>query len=353
MGVAILPKKISKTIKSPKKWSTKIQSDFLLQLSELLNEGFPLYDAIHFLEMTMPHQRTDFETIKDNLEAGSDFVQAITAYGFEQRTLTQLHLAIQHGDFIQTLDYCAAYIKKIEKQRRTFIKVMIYPLFLVFMAISMLFIVRRFMLPTLESLGETSNTLTKLILWYLRYLPQLFLVAAIGILLIVGAFKWYWRRNDALSKAVFIAKLPVIGRFVRLYYTFYFCKELANFLENGLSLTHMIEELKKQEYDELLAELARQMEASFFAGYSLPVFISGIPIFTTELVWMMHQGELTSQLSVKLNFYAESCFKNLITRLERMIALIQPIMFLWVGLLVVLIYLTLMLPMINLMTGVN
>lgn len=353
MGVAILPKKTSEITASPKKWSTKVQADFLLQLSELLEEGFPLYDSIHFSEITMPSHQADFQSIKTHLEGGSSFVQAITVFGFNQRTLTQLHLAILHGDFIRTLHYCADSIQTIEKQRRTFIKVTLYPVFLIFMAISMLFIVRRFMLPTLESLGEATNTVTKLVLWYLRYLPQLFLVGVLVLLLLVARITYYWKRTDVLTRAIMLAKLPLFGKYVRLYYSFYFSKELANFLENGLSLTHMIEELKKQEYDDLLAELARQMEASFFAGHSLPVFIAGIPIFTEELVWIMHQGELTSQLAIKLNFYAAACFKSLIARIERMITFIQPIMFLWVGLLVVLIYLTLMLPMINLMTGVS
>lgn len=353
MGVAILAKKISKTTVSHKKWATKVQADFLLQLSELSNEGFPLYDSIQFLEITMPNQRTDFQAIKKHLETGSSFVHAITPYGFDPRTLTQLHLAIQHGDFIRTLHYCSEYIKSIENQRKTFFKATIYPLFLIFMAISMLFIVRRFMLPTLESLGQPSNTVTTLVLWYLRYLPQLFLVGTTLVLFLLGSLYVYWRRNDALKRAVFLAKLPIIGRYVRLYYSFYFSKELANFLENGLSLTHMIEELKKQKYDQLLVELACQMEESLFAGHSLPVFIAEIPLFTRELVWIMHQGELTSQLSKKLNFYAATCFKDLISRLEKLITLIQPILFLGVGLLVILIYLTLMLPMINLMTGVS
>lgn len=353
MGVAILAKKILKTTVSRKKWATKVQANFLLQLSELSREGFPLYDSIQFLEITMPNQRTDFQTIKNHLETGSSFVHAITPLGFDPRTLTQLHLAIQHGDFIRTLHYCSEYIKSIENQRKTFFKVTIYPFFLIFMAISMLFVVRKFMLPTLESLGQPANMVTKLVLWYLRYLPQLFIVGMTLILILLGTLYVYWRRSDALKRAIVLAKLPFIGRYVRLYYSFYFSKELANFLENGLSLTNMIEELKKQEYDQLLAGLAHQMERSLFAGHSLPVFIAGIPIFTKELVWIMYQGELTSQLSKKLDFYAATCFKDLINRLEKLITLIQPILFLGVGLLVVLIYLTLMLPMINLMTGVN
>lgn len=352
MVVAILAKKTLKTTMLHKKWSSKIQVNFLLQLSELLHEGFPLIDGLHFLQITMGSQKKAINAVSQQLERGFSFVDAIQPLGFNHRMLTQLHLSVLNGNFVETLNFCAEYIQTIDKQRRMLKKVAIYPLFLVFMAITMLFIVRRFMLPTLQSVGGNANNLTRFVLWYLKYLPHIAWGTTSVLFITLCCFGFYWKKKDVYNRACFLTQIPLVGNYVRLYYSFYFARELSCFLENGLSVSQMIEMMKQLKTDPLMAELAHKMSNSLLSGDTLPHFISDTLIFNQEMSWIIHHGELTSQVAIKLKFYSVTCFKELIERIERLIQIVQPVIFMGIGLLVILIYLTLMLPMLNMMRGV-
>lgn len=345
-------KKIFKTTTSPNKWPAAFQSKFLLQLAELMQEGFPLCDCLQFMQITTPQKAEDFRTLIAELEQGVPLADAIVVFGFDSRTLTQLQLADEHGNLIETLANTSDYIERIEKQRKSFQRVTAYPLFLIIMAVGMLFVVRKFMLPTLAALGDTTNRAATLMIWFLECLPQLSL-AGLGATLIAGLISMnYWKKADVFKRAELLVNIPGLSNLAKLYYSFNFALGMSIFLKNGFSVTQTVEELQSQKYDPLFAEIAERMEKSLLAGNTLPDFLADIPLFKEELSWITHHGEVTSQSAQKLYLYANSCFKELINRIEKIIKWIQPVLFLVVGLVVVLIYLVLMLPMLNLMKGV-
>lgn len=352
MVVGTSLKKISETTMSHKKWKTEYQINFLRQLSELLEEGFPIIDCLQFLCFTNTKLSEDILSISTQLERGSSFVDVIKQKGFDKRTLTQLQLAELNGNFEETLKYCAEYIQTIHNQRIKMRKVAVYPLFLTVMAVAMLLVVRKFMLPTLKTLGDTTSKVTEVVIWYLEHLPEITVIILFLALIIIWVLNIIWKKDSIWKRISQMAKMPVIGNFVRFYYSYYFSREFSCFLENGLSVNQMIKIMKELDTDALMVQVAEKMEEALLAGETFPSFIANTPFFHSEMSWIIHHGEITSQVSRKLKYYGQHCFSELMERIEKIIQLIQPIMFLGIGLLVVLIYLTLMLPMLNMMKGV-
>ncbi|AQS53311.1 Type II secretion system protein F [Jeotgalibaca dankookensis] len=351
MDMAILLKKILKTTSSFKHWRPSVQAKFLTRLAELISEGFSLGEALKFLQIMMPKQKENLVMILSQLESGQPFSQTIGCYGFPKSIVTQLELSNNHGSFTETLFFCADYIETIRMQKEKLQKVMIYPLFLIALSTGMLFSVRTFMLPTIQSMKVESDRLTTGIIYFLTYLPHLFLgILSLLLIVIVGTYS-YWRDKEAYERASFVIRIPLLGKLAKNYYTFYYCREISYFLLNGLALNQMIVSMKTLEANQLMRELALRMEKFLRDGHTLPHFIESIPFFNKEMSWIIYHGELTSQVGKKIHYYGKTCFQEFTAETEKWIKIIQPVMFLSVGLLVILIYLILMLPMLSMMRG--
>ncbi|MDE1547835.1 competence type IV pilus assembly protein ComGB [Jeotgalibaca caeni] len=351
MDVALSLRKIFKITKSSRKWAIFVQSQFLLRLAELLQEGFSLSEALKFLQVMMGKQKEDIQEMLKQMERGTAFPSTLEQLGFSSQILVQLHLSIIHGTFNETLAFCAGYIETKHKQWQQFKKVAAYPCFMLVLTLLMLFAVRRFLLPTLQYSVTSASRTTEVLIFVLTYLPfillgSIFLVSSI-VFMIMNKLK----KKTAYERAIYYCGFPLVGNWVRAYYTFFFSREFAYFILNGQSIHQMIEQMKGEYTSDLMKELAEKAELSLRKGDSFPQFVKECHLFYQEMSWIIYHGELTSQLGLKLKVYSKECYRQLIADIEKKLNLIQPVLFLLIGLLIVIIYLILMLPMLDMMRG--
>lgn len=353
MRAAILPKRISRNIKFSKKWSVKAQSYFLERVSELIREGFSLSEALLFLKMMMEKEQEDIQLILEKMEEGAAFPQTLTPFGFSEQIVVQLHLSLLHGRFIETLQYCGEYLEQKQDQLKKLRKAAIYPSFLLFFALSMLFAIRSFLLPILDSsfLGAEGESRYQFLFFFIEYLPHLsggfFLVISLGVL--IG--RRLLQKKNAIQRASFYSRLPIVGRWMIDYYTSFFSREFAYFYMNGQSAYQIVEEFKKKDSSLFMQQIALQIEEGLKRGDNLKDILGRLSFFRPELGWMIYQGELISQVGVKLRIFSQECHRSLLEDVEKKINLLQPILFLFIGLIVVLVYAVLMLPMLSMMGG--
>ena len=69
------------------------------------------------------------------------------------------------------------------------------------------------------------------------------------------------------------------------------------------------------------------------------------PFFLRELSLMIEYGEVKSKLGRELDIYAEETWQNFFSQLTQATQLIQPLVFVFVALIIVLIYVAMLLPM--------
>lgn len=355
MRVALLPKKIFKNINSSKKWNTNQQSYFLERLSELLKEGFSLGEALSFLQIMMKKEKNDLEKMMDRMEEGKSFPEALIPFGFSEQMISQLHLSLLHANFIETLKLCSSRIIEKQKQLGNLKKVVVYPVFLLVFANFMLLAIRKILLPTLESSltsnGEYASGLVQALLFFLKYMPHLLAGSIILLILTYLIFKKWFSQKDVLDKAALFCKLPVIGKWFIDYYSSFFSRELSYFYLNGQSIYKIVETLKADTSTLFMQQISLVMEEGLKRGDHLKIIIDQFPFFRKELSWIIYQGELTSQVGMKLKIYSQECHRSLIQDIEKKINLLQPVLFLFIGLIVVFVYTVLMLPMLSMVGG--
>lgn len=344
--------KIIKKISYSERLKIAEQSLFLQQLAELLQEGFSIAEALHFFKIINPKKTFMYEEMLQRLESGELFPHTLAKFGFSNRMISQLSLSFLHGNFKEALLFSAADLSTRKKQLDAFKQIATYPLLLVIVAFIMLLAIRTVLLPVIVRTEASSNIVMNSLVLFLTYLPQ---IICVHLLLVVATCLIASRFIHSLSayeKACFYCRLPILGKWLKKYYSFIFSREVGFFFSNGHSISQTLQMMQRHSNDLLTNELSKEIEDELLKGTSFSKVIQKIPIFTEELTWLIAYGEKTSQLGLKLKVFAEELYRQMMQKIEKSIQTLQPILFSFIGFIIVFIYLMLMLPMLDMMKGV-
>ncbi len=175
-------------------------------------------------------------------------------------------------------------------------------------------------------------------------------IILIGILL-SKCFVTYLKRQTRLQQADILCHLPIIGVIWRNYYHYMLIFDLAILVKNGLSFTQICQAINKQRYGSVLSDLVMQVRLHLHNGNDLVSFIEHTVLLPQELVLFINQGCSYQELGIALQFLAETQFRNLQQRLMKMLVWLQPLMFLLIALIIVAVYLSVLLPVYQMMEG--
>lgn len=319
-----------------------------------MEEGFPLRDSLQFLAVMMVQERADIAAMENLLEKGLSFPEVLKMYEFPDQVVTQIYLSLQHSRLAQTMRFCAQHLRAREEQLAKLQKSLVYPLFLLSFTTGTLLFIRSLLLPQLESSldGEQNSLLARGLVFLLKYLPQLLLVMVLLLLGLVAGYGWRQRGKTALEKAVSGTRIPILGKWLINYYTFFFSREFAYFFHAGHSHLEILATFREDPVTPLMRQLAAAFQEGMLEGENFPGLVRKYPLFRPELAWLIYQGELTGHLGAKLELYSKECYANLLQDVEKKINLLQPLLFLLIGIIILLVYGSLMLPTLTILKGV-
>ena len=86
------------------------------------------------------------------------------------------------------------------------------------------------------------------------------------------------------------------------------------------------------------------MAAALQGGQSYADKVASYPFFKKELSLMIEYGEVKSKLGSELEVYAEKTWEEFFLRINRAMNFIQPLVFIFVALVIVLLYAAMLLP---------
>ena len=144
--------------------------------------------------------------------------------------------------------------------------------------------------------------------------------------------------------------LPVFGVYIRLYLTAYYSREWGNLIGQGIELAQIVQLMQTQKA-RLFQELGEDMEIGLLSGREFHQKVLDYSFFNKELGLIIEYGEVKSKLGSELDVYAEECWESFFNKLTQATQLIQPLVFVFVALVIVMIYAAMLLPMYQNMGG--
>ncbi|WP_102345601.1 competence type IV pilus assembly protein ComGB [Bacillus sp. Marseille-P3661] len=337
------------------KWPVKDQAIFLKRLSYLLQKGYTLSTAIEFLKLYQSRNRKDdLELIVLNLKQGTPFFDVLSFLGFSSDALSYIFFAVKHGDLETGLLQAGEFLDKKIAYKNKLVAVMRYPLFLLVFVGILLAIMQDILLQQFISLQESIDDLPQSRIINTAMLLQLdFAQISLAILifsLFLFTFYWfYFRRKQPIEKQLFLCKLPVLRKITSKYNTYFFSFHLGTLLGSGLSINDALSVFEEQDHLLFFNAESKRIRKFLLEGEQLEKILKVTPYYEDELSTIIIHGQANGLLVNELLDYSQIVIDRLEGSFKLWLRLLQPMVIIFVGLLVILMYLAIMLPLYGMM----
>ena len=343
--VVLKVKKASKKRKGLSKRAPKLALYlFTRELATLLEGGVPIDKSLKLMMNTQKDKAVKalLEHVLNSLKAGQSLAQALSDY---PRIFSPVHISmIQAGEeggvLPDVLQKLTEYEERIDKVKGAVVSAMIYPLILLFTGLLSIVIIVIYVVPTFTDVFESMDMPTPLPLYILGGMSDAFSVygriALIGLLLLVIFYlKVLTRLKSVRGKMDRIKlRLPYIGRVFREIETSRFTRTLGTLLENGVPMIRALDLVESTVTNSYLADCIKTAKTEVKQGLSLTASLSKSGFLQGSNVHILAVGEETGCLDKILLKVADRQDQELEERIKRVVSLLEPLLILFMGLVI-------------------
>ena len=345
---------------SKRKLKTKDLIFWLTQLSTYLKSSIPLTDAMRILGIQMgkkdQYKKRLFDAIVYQLIMGESFSDALLKQGnaFPSLLINMIKAAEATGEIEATLDDMANYYNEIETTRKQMISALTYPTAVMIFSIAVITFILLYVVPQFsgiyESAGVELNGLTLFVMGASDFLKKNIMIIIL-ILVVIFLIIYYLYRNVksiryALQK--FAMKLPLFGKIIIYNEMTIFTKTFSSLLKNNVFITESMEILTKITNNEIYKEIMFNTINNIAAGEKISTSFKDNWAIPEVAYYMIVTGESTGELAemmAKVSLYYQEEHKNIINSLK---SLIEPIMIIFLAVVVGGVVLSVIIPMFSL-----
>jgi competence protein ComGB len=298
-------------------------------------------EAVSFFEKVPEMPVLIAETFRTEFANGGSFANGLRRLGFPNAVVLQVEFADVHGDLIGTLRSIKKYSETKKRQQEKLIKVASYPIILLLFLIALVVALRVYLLPQLSA---STNMADSTGMRALFVAPYVVIGLVVFGLLAFFVSRTLLNRKSHIARCEIFAKIPIVRTFYIEYMTSFLSREWGKLFEQGLEMKDIVELMESLQSYPLLTELSQQMETKLVQGVTFNEQVEQWSFVKKEFGLMIRQGEVKSKLGKELMLFSDICWKSLLFRLEKLMGLIQPAVFLFVGAMILSIYAAIVLP---------
>ncbi len=331
---------------------------FLKRVGAMLQEGYSMKHALEFIDtFEKDPVKSWITSIQKGLLKGSSFHGELARIGFSDKVCSQIYFASQYGNYAKSISYCGEQLLEQDEMKRKLRSLLSYPLVLLFFLLTMLFMMRFLILPNLATFLSANATQTTIysnvFVSFIYYSPQLIIGFVMFVVLMLSILKRKLAQLSPLARIDYFMKWPGIKVYLKDYWTHFLFLEWGQLLKNGTSFQELVSIMSRKEASPILQETGSVLIREMSLGKSMKEALTVLPFFHEEALVVISHGENLGQLSTEMLVYASYCEGELTNRIEKMLGKLQPLIFVFVALMIIAIYASMMLPIFSLMEGIQ
>lgn len=339
------------------KWNLKKQALFLQKLSDLLEEGYSLNEAISFTSLHLTRDlKADAQKCTQLLAQGNPFRVALRELGFHRQVLSFLYFAENYGDVKRALKESSRLLNlqlnHLEKAKQ----VLRYPLFLLTVILAILYTVEFIVAPQFKAMYQSMNVQTTVMMLILLSMFDFvfftFMAMILLCLIAILYYYFYFRHISPKTQMRIIMRIPFIRRFLSLYNSYYFSFQLSFLLKGGLSIFESLSLFYHQPLLPIFKEEAERIIEQLTNGKRFSDIMRESLLFEQGIADVIYHGQAIGKLDRELYTYSQLLLSSLEESVLKVISYIQPIIFFIIGILVLMVYLSVMLPMYRMIESI-
>ncbi|UQS86772.1 type II secretion system F family protein [Nicoliella spurrieriana] len=322
--------------------SIKKQLRFLESFNSLLQNGFSIGESMKLI--TELYESDPFtDQMLTQLNNGETFATGMRNY-FPDDIVNQIQIAERHGQLVDTMHEVQLFIAERNKQQNKLKALLMYPFFLIGLLLIIILGIKFFVTPQLTMISERAVPSGGHHFWWWFLLS--------GLLLIVGLLSLWIFQKTPIQRVEIFAKLPIIGVLIKAYYAYFFASNVSLLLASGMEAKSIAKLMQQFSARSIFYEIGSELEATLQAGGRISKIIERHSFLPNEAGLFFDRGDQVQVVAKKLSVYAKLSFAKLWNQSQRLIAIIQPIIFIVIGSAIVVTYLNMLLPMYDTLSEV-
>jgi general secretion pathway protein F len=233
-----------------------------------------------------------------------------------------------------------------------------YPVIMIFLSIGIVSFLMTYVVPKITKLFESTKlTLplpTVILIKISNFLKQNWWLMLIGLLLLVIFSQWYGRTPRGRKRYDRIAlKMPIFGKLILKIAVSRFAKTLSTLLSSGLPILKAMDIVKTVVGNVILSESIEKVKENISEGSSISGPLKNTKMFPPIVIHMIAVGEQTGELENMLARVSDAYDNEVDTSITALTSVLEPLILVVMGGVVLFIVLSILLPMLDLTSGIQ
>ena len=338
--------------------------DFLLfntQLKTLLHAGMPLAQSLDLLkdQQANPHFRALLEKVHQQVTTGIALSDAFLALGdiFPRLYANSLRAGERTGELEQVIERYVEYQRLVEAVRKKIIGALTYPAVLVVLATGLVVVLMTYVIPSFSQFYIQFQTElpipTRAVIGLAQFISGNLLPIVAGLIIVWYAFRvWRTSPSGRLIADRWKLRLPLVGHLTHLFALSQFSRSLAILLGGGTPMVPALETSSTSVSNAYISELFLGCVQEVQEGRPLSDALLDTGYVPDMALAMIRVGESTGALPEMLGHTSDFFDESIEFTLSRIVTLIEPLILVFMGLIVAGLLLAVYYPLLTIVTRI-
>lgn len=333
------------------------------QFATLIRAGISIVEATNILA-----DQTESKVLKKilaevgvDIKEGTAFSDAIEKHpqAFPTLFVNMVRAGELTGSLDETLDRLAVYFEKQHSLKKKVQSTLTYPAVLLVVTIGVVIFLMLAIIPNFTLMFEQFDSelpmITQIVVKVSEIIQTLWWLVLIIIIGMITAFTFVYKTNKQFSYTVHVAilKMPVFGTLLQKAAIARMARTLASLFESSVPILQALDIVARVVNNPVISKVVIESKDSLEGGGSLSGPLEKHWVFPPLVSQMTAIGEETGSLDFMLEKVADFYEEDVDRTVDTLRSLIEPLMIIFLAVVVGFIVLSIMIPMFSIFTEIQ
>lgn len=337
-------------------FSNKKKEDFYTELSVLLRAGINLKEALILIKENQKKEKQQlfYAEMVDGLVAGNSF----SSIAQEKKEITEyeyysLKIGEETGTLHKITEELGKFFLRKNEQRRSLVNALMYPVIILVTAVLVVVFMLRMVVPMFQDIFKQNGVelpgITKFIISASDFVKDYGLLILLTIVALI-LFRKLYTKNEGFKKRrdYLLLRLPYVGNFIKSVYLAQFTQAVTLLTSSKVPVLNSIELVGRMIDFYPLKDALATVEGKILKGSGLSDSLKGTKVFDHRMVSLVKVAEETNQTEFIFERLNQQYSIEVQQKSKMLSTLLEPLIILFVGVLVGVILVAMYLPMFKL-----
>ncbi len=330
------------------------------QFSTLLGAGVHLSEALNVLVEQIEEKRLEvvFRDVRERIVSGAGLADAMSLHPsvFSDLDINMVRAGEASGNLDEILYSLSEYLQKQASLRGKLSAALTYPAIMMVVGLGVVIFLMTFVVPRItEMLVQKDNALpwaTEVLIMISDWFKAYWLIglgALLGFLIFLEGLKKTEKGRFAYDRV--LLKIPVLGTLLQRSAISRFTVTLATLLKSGLPALDSLNIVGKVVNNAVMSKTIAEIAERIVEGADISTPLKKSPLFPPMVGYMIAVGEQSGELESVLNRISETYEEEIELSIQKLTAMIEPIIIVLLAVVVSFIILAVLLPLLQFNSG--